>query len=124
MKFFLALIILFCLVSPCFAQNAAPERFRNLSDAMGRTIDNSSANLENYNQDATDAENMKTFLRYRRKYESLNDALKTSESRMDLLLRTNDKADVIAAERDKYESYLKQLQDTKSEYDSWLRNVR
>jgi len=91
---------------------------------MGRTIDNSSANLENYNQDATDAENMKTFLRYRRKYESLNDALKTSESRMDLLLRTNDKADVIAAERDKYESYLKQLQDTKSEYDSWLRNVR
>ena len=124
MKLFFALIIVFCLVTPCFAQSAAPERFRNLSDAMGRTIENSSANLQNYDQDSSDAENMKTFLRYRRRFESLQNALRSSESRMDLLLRTNDKPDRIGAERDKYESYLKQLQDTKSEYDSWLRNVR
>jgi len=124
MKPFFVLIFLFCLGFPCFAQSAATERFRALSDAMGRTIEASNANLENYSQDATDRENMKTFLRYRRRYESLQNALRTSENRMELFVRTDEKADVVLEERNKYENFIKQLQDTKTAYDDWLRNVR
>ena len=91
---------------------------------MGRTLEASNSNLEEYNQNSSDGENMKTYLRYRRKYESLSNALRSSESRMDLYARTNDKPDVVSKERDKYENYIKQLESTKNDYDSWLRNVR
>ena len=123
MRHFFVLALLVFMVSPCFSQSRAGERFKALSDAMGRTLEASNANLENYNQDAGAAESMKTYLRYRRRYESLSHALKVSESRMDLYFRTNDKPDVIIEERDKYENYVKQLEDVKSEYDNWLRNV-
>ena len=124
MKPFFVFILLICLVFPCFAQTPASDRFKALSDAMGRTLEASNSNLEEYNQNSMDGENMKTYLRYRRKYESLANALKSSESRMDLYVRTNDKPDVVSQERDKYENYVKQLEETKNDYDSWLRNVR
>ena len=123
MKPFFVLAFLIFMVSPGFSQSKAADRFKALSDAMGRTLEASNANMESYDQDAAAAENMKTYLRYRRKYESLVNALKSSESRMDLYFRTNDKPDVIIEERDKYENYVKQLEDTKSDYDSWLKDV-
>ena len=91
---------------------------------MGRTIEASNSKLENYSQDSSDSENMKTYTSYRRKYESLSNALKSSEMRLDTLIRTNDKASRVKDERDNYENLLKQLQDSKSEYDNWLKNVR
>lgn len=124
MKPFFVFILLICLVLPCFSQSTASERFRALSDAMGRTIEASNTKLENYNQDSTDAENMKTYTSYRRKYESLSSALKDSEMRLDRLIRTNDKASRVKDERDNYESLIKQLESAKSDYDSWLRNVK
>jgi len=124
MKPFFVFILLVCLAFPCFSQSANTERFNALSDAMGRTLDAAKTNLENYDQDTTDSENMKTYLQYRRRYESLSSALKSSEARMDKLLRTNDKPARIKAERDRYEKLVNELQSAKSDYDSWLRNVR
>jgi len=124
MKPFFVFMLLACLAFPCFSQNAPSERFRALSEAMERTLSASNSNLENYSQDSADSENMKTYTNYRRKYESLSNALKSSEMRLDRYLRTNDKASVIKNERDNYENLINELQTTKNEYDNWLRNVR
>ena len=125
MKPFFVFVLLVCLGFPCFSQNSKySERFNNLSEAMGRTLDNGKSNLENYDQDTSDSENMKTYIRYRRRYESLSSAMKDSEARMDRLLRTNDKPARIKDERDNYEKLVNNLQSTKSDYDSWMRSVR
>ena len=124
MKPFFVFILLVCLVFPCFSQNSNSERFKALSDAMGRTLEASKSNLEGYDQDTTDSENMKSYVRYRHRHESLSSALKDSEARMDKLLRVNDKPERIKDERDRYEGLINTLQTTKNDYDSWLRNVR
>ena len=124
MKYFFVLILLICVVFPCFSQTTASERFQALSDAMGRTLENSNYKLQNYNEDAIGSENMKTYQLYRRKHESLSNALKDSEKSVELRIRTNDKAAVIKKERDHYEKLIKDLQTTKDEYDSWLKNVK
>jgi len=124
MKPFFVFILLTCLVFPCFSQNAQTERFRALSESMDRTISASNSNLENYSQDASDSENMVTYTNYRRKYESLANALKSSEMRLDKYIRTNDKPSVIKDERDNYEKLIGELQSVKNEYDNWLRNIR
>ena len=125
MKPFFALILFMCLVFPCFSQTtSSSERFNALSEAMGRGLESGKANLETYDQDTADSENNKTYLHYRRRHESLSDAMKSSEARMDKLLRTNDKAARIKDERDHYERLIKDVESTKGEYDNWLRSVR
>ena len=124
MRPFFVFVILFCLVFPCFSQSAHVERFNALGESINRTLTASNYNLELYSQDASDSENLKTYNNYRRKYESLSNALKSSEMRLDKLIRTNDKPVYIKAERDNYESLIKELQALKDEYDAWLRKVR
>ena len=124
MKPFFIVIFFICLVSPCFAQSAASDRFRSLSDAMGRSVESSNANLENYKQNANDGENMQAYLGYMRKYESIINALRTSEEKMNTYERTSEKPGKVSEERDKYEGFIKKLQETKGEYDNWLRNVK
>jgi len=124
MKPIFVFILFVCLVFPCFSQSAASERFSALSDSMGRTLEAGKANLEVYDQDTTDSENHMVYVRYRRRHESLASAMKSSESRMDKLLRTNDKAARIKEERDHYEKLINDLQTVKGDYDNWLRSVR
>ena len=124
MKPFFVFILLACLVFPCFSQSAASDRFRALSEAMGRTIEYSDSKLESLNQDAGDSEGMKTYTLYRRKHESLSNAIRDSEKKIDLLIRTNDRAAKVVDERNHYEDLLNELKTAKSEYDNWLRNNR
>ena len=124
MKPIFVFILFVCLVFPCFSQNVNLERYNALSDAMGRNLESGKANLETYDQDTKDSENNMIYLRYRRRHESLSSAMKSSEARMDKLLRTNDKTARIKDERDHYERLIKDLESTKGEYDNWLRSVR
>ena len=124
MKYFFVLILLAFLVFPCFSQSTSSERFQALSEAMGRTIEEGDATMENLNYDSAYSQNMKTYLSYRRKHETLSSAMNGSANRIDLYIRTNDKADKVTAERDNYENLLSELKTAKTDYDSWLRNVK
>ena len=124
MKFFIAFMILVCVVFPGFSQSAASDRFQALSDSMDRTINSSNSKLESYDEFSSDSSNTNTFMRYNRRHEVLREALGDSESRLDLLIRTNDRPSLIKEERDNYENLLNNLKSLKSDYDSWLRSVQ
>ena len=124
MKFLTGVFIFTCLTFPVFSQSAASERFKGLSDTMGRTLSNSQSKLEYYDSEVNDTTNMKTFTYYRKKHENYLKALRDSEAKLDLLIRTNDKADAVKKERDNYASLIDELESTKSDYDSWLRSVQ
>jgi len=124
MKFFIAFMILVCVVFPGFSQSAASDRFQALSDSMDRTINSSNSKLESYDEFSSDSSNTNTFMRYNRRHEVLREALGDSESRLDLLIRTNDRPSLIREERDNYENLLNNLKSLKSDYDSWLRSVQ
>ena len=127
MKPFFVFIFLICLVFPCFSQNSqnsSADRFSALSEAMGRTIESGKTNLENYDDDTMAGENARTYANYRRRHESLASAMKDSESRMDLMVRTNERPSRLKDERDHYEELIGNLESTKKDYDNWLRNVK
>ena len=121
MKKIIILIILACLVFPVFSQSAIQQRTAALSDSMGNTYSRSSAKLADYDSMIKDDGEIKMYTSYLRKYNSLVKALRESESRLDLYLRTNERSDIIRAERDNYEALVNQLQSVKSEYDSSMR---
>jgi len=123
MKIFITFTILICLAFPVFSQSASSDRFKALSDSMGRTISNTTANLEDYDEQLKDNGNIRTFAFYNRRHETLRQALAESERRLDLLIRTNDRRAVIREERDNYERLLRNLETLKSDYDSWQRNA-
>ena len=124
MKAFLVFVIFICVTFPGFSQNTSSDRFKALSDSMGRTVSNTTANLENYDELTKDNGSTRTYSYYNRKHEHFKQALSESERRLDLLIRTNDRRAVIKEERDNYEVLLRHLEDLKSEYDSWLRSVQ
>ena len=124
MRAFLIIAILCCVLFPVFSQSAANDRFQALSDSMGQTISNTNYNLEYYDEHTQDNGNTKTFTSYNRKHEVLKQDIETSGSRLDLLIRTNDRAALVKEERDHYEKLLKDMESLKSDYDSWLRNVK
>jgi len=124
MKFFIAFVILICVAFPGFSQSANSDRFQALSDSMERTISSSSSKLESYDELSLDSSSTNTFIRYNRRYDNLREALRDSESRLDLLIRTNDRPSLIREERDNYERLLDNLKSLKSDYDSWLRSVQ
>jgi len=124
MKFFITFVILVCVVFPGFSQSASSDRFKALSDSMDRTINSSSSKLESYDELSLDSSNTNTFMRYNRRHEVLKEALGDSESRLDLLIRTNDRPSLIREERDNYENLLNNVKSLKSDYDSWLRSVQ
>jgi len=124
MKYFVAFAIFICVAFPGFSQNARSQRFKDLGDSMGRTLNASNSKLENYDQDTADSGNTRTYTSYNRKHEFLKNALNQSEMKLDLLIRTNDKPAYIKEERDHYESLIKQLDALKSDYDAWLQSIQ
>ena len=124
MKPFFLFIFFVCFGLPCFSQNANSERFKGLSDNMGRTLENSKANLEDFDQDAGDSKNMRSYSHYRDRYESLSTALRDSEQRLDKLIRTYDRTERIKTERDQYAELIQTLESTKTDYDNWLKSVQ
>jgi hypothetical protein len=123
MKYFAVFFILAGLAFPVFAQNTAlNRRFSTLGESMSTTISKSSTTLEDFNSQIKDNGEVKIYTSYLRKYNYLVTALQESESKLNLLLRTNDRTNYITAERDNYEDLIKQLQSVKSEYDTYLRS--
>ena len=124
MRFFIVVAVFACLVCPVFAQNANQQRMSALSDSMGRTISQSNDNLADFNTQLKDNSDTRIYGSYRVKYEYLVKALQESELKMNQLFRSNDRIAYIEEERDHYESLIKQLESTKSEYDNFVRGVR
>ena len=124
MKFFVVALVFIGLVAPVFGQDANVPLYRSLDDSMGTTISSSSDMLQSFDRDITYNNQGKTYATYKLKYDALNKALQDSELRLYRLIQFHDTATNIKAERDQYESLIKQLEQVKSEYDSWLRNVQ
>ena len=125
MRFFAVLILFTCLVCPVFSQNNPHmQRYTSLGDSLSTLVTRTNAKLANYDSMIKDDGANKVFTSYIRKYNFLTSALNESELKLDLLLRTFDRSEVIKEERDNYESLTKQLQTLKSEYDSWIRTVQ
>ena len=124
MKKILIFAIFICIAFPVFSQNANRDRFKALSDSMGRTISSTTSKLENYDEMTAENGETKTFTYYNRRHEAIKQALNDSERRLDLLIRTNDRHALVMEERNNYESLLKRLEDVKSEYDNWLKSLK
>ena len=122
MKAFFVFAIFFCLTFTVYSQNS--EKYKALSDSMERTISSSTSKMESYDDQTRESGNTRSFINYNRRYQILKDALNESERKLDLLIRTNDRFAKIKEERDNYEVLLQHLEDLKSEYDSWMRNVQ
>jgi len=126
MKYFAVLVILAGLTFPVFAQNtttnsAITRRYTSLGDSMNKTISSSTATLADFNSQIKDNGDIKMYTTYLRKYNYLAKELEESESKLNLLLRTNDRTLYITNERDNYEDLLKQLQSLKSDFDAYVK---
>ena len=124
MKFFVIFAIFACLCFPVFSENANQERLSSLSDSMGTTISRSNENLADFDFQIKDNSNFGVYGSFRTKFEYLAKELQKSESKMNQYFRTNDRADYVKKERDHYESLIKELESTKSEYDNFVSSVR
>ena len=124
MRFFVIFAILVCLCFPVFSQNANQQRLSALSDSMGTTISRSNDNLADFDSRIEDNANFRVYGSYRTKYEYLMKELQESERKMYLYFRTNDRVNIVKGERDHYESLIKDLESTKSDYDNFVRSVR
>ena len=126
MKKFIVFLVFICFAVPVFSQNdsANVQRYNALSDSMGTTLNKSNVLLEDFNSQIKDDGDIKVYTSYKRKYESLVRALQESEFLLNLYLRTYDRTATIKAERDNYEHLIGQLQQTKSEFDGYLRSSR
>lgn len=119
MRFFACFIIFACLAFPAFSQSATEERYQALSDSMGYTLEGGRSNLETIDQELRDSGSGNSYASYREKYVSIKRRMSETEARIDLYVRTKDKTSLIKQERDKYEKLLKDLEQLKSDYDSW-----
>ena len=123
MKYFAVLVVLTGLAFPVFAQNnAITQRFNALSDSMGTTVSRSSSTLEDFDSQIKDNKDVTIYTNYVKLYNYLTSELNESEKKLNLLLRTNDRAAYIAAERDNYESIIKRLQSVKSDFDAYIKS--
>jgi len=123
MKYFAVFVILVGLAFPVFSQNTAlNRRFTALSDSMNSTISSSTATLADFNSQIKEDGEIKMYTSFLRKYNYLAKALQDSESKLNLLLRTNDRTVYITDERDNYEDLLKQLQSVKSDFDTYVKS--
>ena len=124
MKFLFVSILLIFMVLPVFSQDEVSQRFRALGDAMDNTISITNSRLASFDERVTDNSNVKTFSTFRVRYEDMLVALRDSEMRLDLFIRSNDNSSKIRDERDRYEGLIRDLEGMKSDYDSWLRSVQ
>jgi len=127
MKYFAVLVILAGLAFPVFAQNttqnsAITRRYTALGDSMNATITKSTSTLADFNSQIKDNGDIKIYTTYLGKYNYLAKELQDSESKLNLLLRTNDRTAFILEERDNYEELIKQLQSVKSDFDTYVKS--
>ena len=124
MKNLIIAIILAGLVVPVFAQDTNASLYRSLNDSMSSTLSYSSTRLQNFDQEIVYNNQGKSYSTYRIRYEALTKALEDSEFKLGRLIEFHDTPVKIKAERDRYESLVMQLEDIKSEYDRWMRQVQ
>ena len=120
MKAFFVFAIFVCVTFSGFSQSEKNDRFHALSDSIEYTVSNSNNKLANYDEMIADDGNGKSYSNYRQKYQHLSNALKQSEARLDLYIRTNDKSSKIRDERNNYERLIGEMEKLQSDYDSWL----
>ena len=124
MKNLIIAIILAGLVVPVFGQDTNASLYRALNDSMGSTLSYSSTRLQNFDQEIVYNNQGKSYSTYRIRYEALTKALEDSELKLTRLIEFHDTPVKIKAERDRYEGLVMQLEEMKSEYDSWIRQVQ
>jgi len=125
MRYFFAFTIFFCLAFPVFSQAGSNvQRFRALSDNMATTSSRSNTRLAEYDSLILDDGSMRVYMNYRKKFDSLSQEIRDSESRLNLMLRTNDRISHMKEERNHYEVLISELDALKTEYDGWMRTVQ
>jgi hypothetical protein len=124
MKILIVAAFSLCLAFPVFSQSSGSQRYSALGDSMGTTLTKSNSKLANFDSMILDGGSNKVYASYKRQFDFLVTALNDSETRLNLLLRTNDRTTIVKEERDYYETLIGQLQSLKSEYDSWARTVQ
>jgi len=124
MKIFIIAIVLVGLVMPVFAQDANAPLYKSLNDSMNGTISYGSGALQNFDKNITNNDQGKAYAVYKVRYEALTKALNESETRLDRLLYFHDTPANVRAERNRFESLLKQIQAVQAEYDNWLKSVQ
>ena len=123
MKYFAVFVLLSALAFPVFAQNTAlTQRFNALSESMGTTVTKATSTLADFDSQIKEKGDTNVYVTYLRKHDYLVEALDESEGRFKLLIRTNDRNVRLGAERDTYESLLKQLQSVKSDFDNYVKS--
>ena len=124
MKVFFGVAIFVCLAFPAFSQSPNADLFDALGDSMENSVSRSISVLADYDSRNTNNDDFRMYSDFKKRYEDLLRAIRSSEIRMDLLYRTNDRAEIVRRERDNYDDLLTQLQVMKAEYDSWLRTIQ
>jgi len=126
MKYFAVFVILVGLAFPVFAQNTnntvLTQRLNALNESMGTSISKATETLADFDTQIKDRGTARVYITYLNKYNYLADSLEESESRFDLLIRTNDRNANIQAERDKYEGIIQQLQSVKGNFETYLKS--
>ena len=129
MKVFMVFFIFACFAFPVFSQsqntpNPDMDRFNALSESMDSSVTRSTGILAGYDSMTNNDGEYKMYASYKKRYDDLVKALRESEAKMGLLVRTHDHANNVKNERDTYDDLLNQLQAVKTEYDGWLRTVQ
>ena len=126
MRILIGLVIFVCLAFPVFSQSQSPyaDVFNDFNESLDTAISRSTAVLADYDTRSNNDGDFKMYSSFKKRYDDIATALKESEAKMDLLYRTQDRAENVKKERDNYDELLTQLKTIKSEYDSWLGTIR
>ena len=124
MKFFIIAILFACLIAPIFGQDAYAEVYQSLNESMGTSISHSTESLENFDRQIVHENQGKVYASYKIRYQALSRALQESEITMERLIRFQATPAHLRDERNRYESLLRQLENLRSDYDTWLRNTQ
>ena len=124
MKSLICFIVFICFSFPAFSQASNAQRFRALADSMDTKITKSTDALADFDSRASDDGSLKRYADYLGQFRTLEQALQTSEFRLNFLLRCHAHQTDIRDEHKNYERLLSSLQALKSDYDTWLGTVR
>ena len=131
MKFFIraeGLLIIFalllCVAFPVFSQSDNSQRNNALSEAMATTISRNTATLEDFDSQIKDDGDTRMYKTFLRRFQDVYADMQTSENKLNLYIRTNDRREIVSSERDNYEALLNKLQTLKSEYDNYTRSAQ
>ena len=124
MKNLVIFSFVFVLAFPVFSQTAHQRRLNTLNDSMSTAVSRTNAKLEDFNSQIKDDGDIKLYTSFKRKFDSLMNAIQESENKLNLYLRTNERVSIIKDERDNYEKLFTQLKDIKNEYDNFMRRAQ